>query len=261
MTYRNLLLDRPEAGIYVLTVNRPQALNALNAETLAELDAAIAAVAENDEARALLVTGAGDRAFVAGADIAEMRAMTVDAAREFSRRGMQVMRALETLPVPAIALVNGYCLGGGCEIALACDWIIASEKAVFGQPEVNLGIPPGFGGTQRLPRRIGPARALEMLITARQVKAADALAMGLVNAVCAPDALLTRGLDAARAIAAKGPIAVRLAKRAVYRGLDLDLASACAVETEAFAAAFGTADQREGMDAFLAKRPPYFIGK
>lgn len=261
MTYENVLLDRPEAGIFLLAVNRPGALNALNAATLDDLERAIAQVAADDSARALLVTGAGERAFVAGADIAEMRSISVAEAREFSRKGMRVMRSLEALPVPAIALVNGYCLGGGCELALACDWIVASDTAVFGQPEVNLGIPPGFGGTQRLPRRIGPARALELLTTGRQVKADEAHAIGLVNRVCAPAELRESGMALARMIAAKGAIAVRLAKRAVYCGLDLDLESACAVESDGFAQAFGTEDQKEGMDAFLAKRAARFTGR
>jgi enoyl-CoA hydratase len=160
-----------------------------------------------------------------------------------------------------IALVNGFALGGGCELALACDWIMAAENAVFGQPEVNLGIPPGFGGTQRLPRRIGPARALELLATARQVKAAEALAIGLVNHVCPLAELKARGLDAARTIAGKGPIAVRLVKQAVQRGGNLDLFAACALETDYFAQAFGTADRGEGMTAFLEKRPARFSGE
>jgi enoyl-CoA hydratase len=173
---------------------------------------------------------------------------------------MNVMHALEALPVPAIALVNGYALGGGCELALACDWIVAAENAVFGQPEVNLGIPPGFGGTQRLPRRIGTARALELLTTARQVKAAEALAIGLVAQICPLSELKTRGLETARAIAAKGPIAVRVTKQAVQRGANLDLLTACALETDLFAQAFGTQDRKEGMNAFLEKRRASFKG-
>src|SRR5688572_13566667 len=179
MAFNNILLEQPEAGIYLLTVNRPKALNALNAATLDDIASALKVVAMDEKARVLLVTGAGEKAFVAGADIAEMKDATIEEGRAFSEQGMQVMHALEALPVPVIALVNGYALGGGCELALACDWILAAENAVFGQPEVNLGILPGFGGTQRLPRRIGSARALEMLPTARQVKAADALAMAL----------------------------------------------------------------------------------
>ena len=258
MKFENILLEQPEAGIYLLTVNRPKALNALNAATLDEIAAAAAKIATDEGARVLLVTGAGEKAFVAGADIAEMRDATIEQARGISERGMHVMHALEALPLPVIALVNGYALGGGCELALACDWILAAENAVFGQPEVNLGIPPGFGGTQRLPRRIGPARALELLTTARQVKADEALAIGLANRVCPAAELRAAGMDLARLIASKAPAAVRLAKQAVLRGANLDLFAACALETELFAQAFATQDRREGMRAFLEKRPAKF---
>jgi enoyl-CoA hydratase len=260
MTFTSILLEQPESGIYLLTVNRPKALNALNAATLDEIAAAVAVVAKDSNARVLLVTGAGDKAFVAGADITEMKDATIEQAQEISERGMQVMHALEALPVPVIALVNGYALGGGCELALACDWILAADNAAFGQPEVNLGIPPGFGGTQRLPRRIGAARALEMLTTARQVKAAEAAAIGLANHVYPAAELRGKGLEMARLIAAKGPDAVRLAKRAVREGMNLDLFTACALETDLFARAFGTRDRREGMDAFIEKRSPRFEG-
>jgi len=182
-------------------------------------------------------------------------------AQRFSEQGMRVMHALEALPVPAIALVNGYALGGGCELAMSCDWIIASERAVFGQPEVNLGIPPGFGGTQRLARLVGRSLALELVTTARQLKADEALAIGLINRVVPAERLMEQGLEQARAIAAKAPIAVRVAKQAVRRGLDMDLANACALETSLFAVAFGTEDRSEGMAAFLEKRAPKFEGK
>ena len=259
MSFHNLLLEQPEPGIYLLTLNRPQALNALNAATLDELTRAIARVAADAGARVLLITGAGEKAFVAGADIAEMQGLSADQAQAFSAAGMRVMHALEALPVPVIALVNGYALGGGCE--LACDWIIASDRAVFGQPEVNLGIPPGFGGTQRLSRLVGRARALELVITARQLKADEAMAIGLVTRVVAAAELRETGLAAARSIAAKAPVAVRLAKQAVQRGQDLDLANACAHETSLFALAFATADQKEGMRAFVEKRAPRFSGE
>mgnify|MGYP001354209310 CR=1 FL=1 len=215
----------------------------------------------DETARVLLVTGAGDKAFVAGADIAEMQNATIEQAREFSEKGTRVMHALEALPIPAIALVNGYALGGGCELALACDWILAADNAVFGQPEVNLGIPPGFGGTQRLPRRIGPARALELLTTARQVKADEAVAIGLANHVVPASGLKAKGLEVARTIASKAPAAVRLAKQAVHRGASLDLFAACALETDLFAQAFATRDRQEGMSAFLEKRPAKFSGR
>lgn len=260
MSYQNLLLEQPEAGIFLLTVNRPKALNALNAATLEELERAIAQVAGAPGARVLLLTGGGDKAFVAGADIAEMQSLSADQALAFSQRGMRVMRALETLPLPVIALVNGYALGGGCELAMACDWIIASERAVFGQPEVSLGIPPGFGGTQRLLRLVGRARAMELVSTGRQVKAAEALAIGLACQIVAPEGLREAGMSAARAVAAKAPVALRLAKQAVQRGQDLDLDNACAYESAQFALAFATADQKEGMRAFLDKRSADFKG-
>jgi enoyl-CoA hydratase len=261
MSFKNILLEQPEAGIYLLTVNRPKALNALDAATLEEIATAVMTVAGDARARVLLVTGAGEKAFVAGADIAGMQDMSLEQAREFSEKGTRVMHSLEALPVPVIALVNGYALGGGCELALACDWILAADNALFGQPEVNLGIPPGFGGTQRLPRRVGPARALELLTTARQVKAQEAVAIGLANHVYPASELRAKGLEMARVISAKSPIAVRLAKRAVQNGLNLDLFSACALETDLFAEAFASADRKEGMRAFLDKRPARFTGK
>jgi enoyl-CoA hydratase len=171
------------------------------------------------------------------------------------------MHALEALAVPVIALVNGYALGGGNELALACDWIVASERAVFGQPEVSLGIPPGFGGTQRLTRRVGTGMALELLTTGRQVKADEALAIGLANHVVPVAGLMAKGMELARMIAAKGPVAVRLAKQAARRAPDVDIASGCALEATLFAAAFATADQKEGMAAFLEKRPAKFEGR
>jgi enoyl-CoA hydratase len=261
MNFQNILLEQPEAGIYLLRLNRPKALNALNAATLDELAQATRQVAADERARVLLVTGAGEKAFVAGADIAEMRNYTTEEARAFSEKGMGVMHALEALPMPVIALVNGYALGGGCELAMSCDWILASDRAVFGQPEVNLGIPPGFGGTQRLTRLVGRAKALELLTTARLVRADEALAIGLVNHIYPAPELQEKGLDMARTIAAKGPIAVRLAKQAAQRGQDLDLASACVLETTAFGLAFSTQDRNEGMEAFLEKRPAKFTGQ
>ncbi|HXF67405.1 MAG TPA: enoyl-CoA hydratase-related protein [Burkholderiales bacterium] len=261
MSYRNILLEQLEAGIYLLTVNRPQALNALNSATLDEIAAAAEAVAADPGVRALLVTGAGGRAFAAGADIAEMRGFTPQQAEAFSRRGSRALARLEALPVPVIALVNGYCLGGGCELALACDWILASENAVFGQPEVSLGLCAGFGGTQRLPRKIGAARALELLTTGRQVKAAEALAIGLVNRVVPAAQLLQSGLETARTVASRGPAAVRSTKEAVVRGAGLALADALALESALFGRCFATRDAAEGLGAFLEKRAARFTGE
>jgi len=261
MPYATILLEQPEPGIRLLTVNRPKSLNALDAQTLDEIGAALAAVGADPAARVLLVTGAGDKAFVAGADIAEMQSFGPAQAQAFSERGNRTFRLLETLPVPAIALVNGYALGGGCELALACDWILASERAVFGQPEVNLGVVAGFGGTQRLTRLLGRNRALELLLTGRMVKADEALRLGLANQVVTPEQLPAAGMELARTIASKGPVAVRLTKQIVHRGQDMDLVNACQQEAYAFALTCATEDQKEGMQAFLEKRPARFSGR
>ncbi|MCG8426984.1 MAG: enoyl-CoA hydratase-related protein, partial [Chromatiales bacterium] len=198
MSYENVLLEKVEDGIYKLTVNRPRAFNALNSDTLDEIYAAGEEIANTPDARVLLVTGAGSKAFVAGADISEMQSKTGLEGRTFSQRGMRAFRRLETLQIPVIAVVNGFCLGGGCELAMSCDWIIASDKAVFGQPEVNLGVTPGFGGSQRLPRLIGRAKAMELLVTGRQIKADEALSWGLVNHVYPADELMDKALETAR---------------------------------------------------------------
>jgi enoyl-CoA hydratase len=261
MTYETILLDEPEPGIWRLTVNRPKVLNALAPQVLYEMATAIARVNADAGARALLVTGAGDKAFVAGADIAAMSSMTAIEGREMALQGHATLRALELSPFPAIALVNGFALGGGCELALACDWIVASEKALFGQPEVNLGICPGFGGTQRLTRVVGKAMALELVTTGRQMKADEALRIGLVNHVVAHEKLLDKGLELARMVAARGPVAVKMCKHLVQRGQDLDLANANAMEADVFGFLCATEDRHEGMAAFLAKRPPAFKGR
>lgn len=261
MAFQNILLEQPEAGIYLLTLNRPKALNALNSAALDELAQAIAQVAADESARVLLVTGAGDKAFVAGADIAEMQNFTPEQGEAFSARGSRAFAKLDALAIPAIALVNGYALGGGCELALACDWIIAADRAAFGQPEVNLGVSAGFGGTQRLPRKIGSARAMELLVSGRQVKADEALAIGLVNQVVPAAEIMRKGLEIARLIASKGPLAVRYTKEAVMRGADMDLTEALALESSLFGRCCSTQDQQEGMRAFLEKRPAKFQGK
>jgi len=261
MSYETILLEQAEPGLWLLTVNRPKALNALSPQVLYEISVAVAEVTADERARALLVTGAGDKAFVAGADIAAMSSMTPIEGREFALKGHATLRALELAPFPVIALVNGYALGGGCELALACDWIVASEKAVFGQPEVNLGICPGFGGTQRLSRLVGKSMALELVCTGRQVKADEALRIGLANHVVAPEALMEQGLKLARMVAAKGPVAVKMSKHLIQRGQDLDLANANAMEADVFGLLCATEDKREGMDAFLAKRTPSFGGR
>jgi len=258
MEFENILLEQVETGIYKLTVNRPRSFNALNSATLDEIYAAGEQLANTPDARALLITGAGDKAFVAGADIAEMQEKSGIEGQIFSQKGMRAFRRLETLDIPVIAVVNGYCLGGGNELAMSCDWIIASEKAQFGQPEVNLGVSPGFGGSQRLPRLIGRAKAMELLVTGRQIKAGEALAWGLVNHVYAPDELMEKAIEMARLITQKGPIAVRLTKQAVQRGQDMDLDNACILESQVFGLCFSSEDQKEGMSAFLEKRAPQF---
>ncbi|MBV2096890.1 MAG: enoyl-CoA hydratase/isomerase family protein, partial [Candidatus Thiodiazotropha sp. (ex Codakia orbicularis)] len=241
--YQTLIFESIGEGVYLLTLNRPASLNALNAETFKELAHALEIVAGDSDARVLLITGAGEKAFVAGADISEMQAMTAVEAMALSQTALRVFRQLELLPIPVIALVNGYCLGGGCELALACDWIIASESAVFGQPEVNLGITPGFGGTQRLSRLIGPARAMEMIVSGRQVKADEALAWGLVNHLYPQERLMPEALAMADLIRQKGPLAIALSKQAIVRGQGLDLDSACQIESQSFGLCFSSDDQ------------------
>jgi enoyl-CoA hydratase len=253
------ILWQVEDGVGVATFNRPKVLNALDARTIEELAQVVAEV-EGGAARALVLTGAGDKAFVAGADIGAMSQMTPAAARRFAERAHGVLERLGLLPVPTLAAVNGFALGGGCEVALACDLIYASERARFGQPEVNLGIIPGFGGTQRLARRVGAMRALEMVLTGDHYDAARAKEMGLVLDVLAPERLLPFVKEQARKITGKGPLAVAQAKRAVLTGADAPLGVANELERQAFSATFATEDAREGMRAFLEKRAPAFKG-
>jgi enoyl-CoA hydratase len=261
MSFETLLLEEREPGIHLLTVNRPQALNALSPDVIDELTAAFASLQADRTVRALLVTGAGEKSFVAGADIGAMIGMTPVEAREFALKALRLMRAFEAAPFPIIALVNGYALGGGCELAMACDWIVASENAQFGQPEVNLGICPGFGGTQRLPRIVGKSMALEMCLTGKPIKAPQALSIGLANEVVPAAALVERGLALARTIVTKGPLAIAVTKHLIQHGTDLDLENALRMEADGFGFLSGTADKREGMAAFLEKRTPRFEGK
>lgn len=246
--------------VRVATVNRPDVLNALDARVVGELTALVEATAADPSVRAMVLTGAG-KAFVAGADIAAMAEMTPEQALEFAGRGHALGEMLGTLRMPVIAAVNGFALGGGCELALACDFIYASEKAKFGQPEVKLGVIPGFGGTQRLLRRVGPARALELCMTGDMIDAAEALRIGLANRVVAPDALLDEAVAAAGRASECGPLAVAKVKEVIHAGADEPLDTANQLEQEAFASLFATADQSEGMAAFLAKRPAQFQGK
>ena len=242
-----------EGPILILRLDRPQALNALNAQVLDDLDSALDAV-DLDAVRCLIFTGAGDKAFAAGADIAAMANMTEEEAAAFSRRGNEVFRRIETFPLPTIAAVSGYALGGGCELSMACDIRLCSENAVFGQPEVTLGITPGFGGTQRLMRLIGMGRAKELIFSARNVKAAEALSLGPVNAVYPHEELLPAARKLAERIARNAPIAVRACKAAMNEGIDLPMDEAVATEVREFSGCFETADQKRGMQGFLNKQ-------
>jgi len=250
-----------QGGIATLTLDRPKALNALNSQALGELKETLQALAGRDDVRALIVTGAGEKAFVAGADISELAQLSALEATRFADLGHAVMAQLEALPFPVIAAVNGFALGGGCELALACDFIYASEKAKFGLPEVSLGLIPGFGGTQRLTRLVGRARAKELIFTGDLIDAAKAKEVGLALEVLAPDQLLAHCRKVAEKVATRGPLAVRQAKRAVEFGADADLRTGNELERQAFAALFGSADQREGTKAFMEKRAPAFTGR
>ncbi len=255
------ILWRVEDGVGVVTMNRPKALNALNLATLTELARVVDAAAADPSVRALVVTGAGDKAFVAGADIAEMSTLAAVEAHRFGEAGHRAFARLEALPIPTIAAVNGFALGGGCELAMACDVIYASDKARFGQPEVNLGLIPGFGGTQRLARRVGIQRAKEIIFTGEMLDAAKAKAIGLALEVVPADGLLAYAIGQAKKMTSRAPFAVAQAKRAIEAGAGADLATGCALELEAFAALFATDDAREGMRAFLEKRAAKFQGK
>jgi enoyl-CoA hydratase len=260
MTDVPIVQSERRGAVALLTLNRPDALNALDVATLEALLVRVGEVAGDPGVRALVITGAG-RAFAAGADIAAMQSFGAPEAGAFSRLGHGAFAALEDLSVPTIAAVNGFALGGGCELALACDWILATEKARFGQPEVNLGILPGFGGTSRLVRRVGLAWAKQLVLSGETITADEALRIGLANRVFAPEALLDAALAAGESIAAKGPLAVAAAKRVMQQGQDADVRTAGALEQEAFAAGFATADRAEGMAAFLEKRDPKFEGR
>jgi len=257
--FQNLQLDQ-HGPLAVLTVQRPGALNALNADTLSELSLAVEAVIENPEIGALIITGSGDRAFVAGADISELAQLgDVYAGRELALAGQDVMQTIANLPIPVIAAVNGFALGGGLELALACDVRVASPRAKLGLPEVTLGLIPGFGGTQRLARLIGMGRALDLMLTARQVGAEEALALGLVNYVA--DDPLQKAREVAEQMVKNAPIALSLVKEAVRRGLDTSLEAGLEIEADLFGMVVATQDFREGTSAFLAKRRAEFKGE
>ncbi|MCG8471714.1 MAG: enoyl-CoA hydratase-related protein [Desulfobacterales bacterium] len=259
MAYETLLISI-ENNIATLTFNRPKALNALNGMLLTELSSALDEIAQNDDVRVLILTGAGEKAFVAGADITELATLNPLQAKLFSKKGHDVISKLQALSIPVVAAVNGFALGGGSEMALACDFIYASENAKFGLPEITLGIIPGFGGTQRLPRLIGTNRAKEMILTGNMLSATEAKEMGLVNKVTAPEALMDEVIKTASAMASKGRVPLRAAKQVVNAGLGVDLATGCAMEVDAFALCMASPDAKEGTSAFVEKRKPTFSG-
>ena len=249
----NILLEK-KGLIAVATINRPKALNALNSEVLSDLGELVETVKADADIRALVITGAGEKAFVAGADIGEMSTLTKAEGEAFGKHGNDVFRALETLPIPTIAAVNGFALGGGCELSMACDIRICADTAVFGQPETGLGITPGFGGTQRLARLVSPGMAKQLIYTAKNIKADEAYRIGLVNAVYPLDELMPAAEKLAETIAKNAPIAVRACKKAINDGLQTDMDQAIVIEEKLFGSCFETADQKEGMAAFLEKR-------
>ncbi|MFD3158205.1 short-chain-enoyl-CoA hydratase [Haloimpatiens sp. FM7330] len=256
MELKNVILEKQDK-VAIITINRPNALNALNSETLKEINVVIDDLANDDNIYAAVLTGAG-KAFVAGADIKEMKDMTTMEGRKFGILGNNVFRKLENLDKPVIAAVNGFALGGGCELSMACDIRIASAKAKFGQPESGLGITPGFGGTQRLARHVGLGMAKELIYTGKIIKADEALRVGLVNAVYEPEQLLEEAKKLANTIAGNAPIAVKLCKEAINRGMQVDIDTALRYESEVFGECFSTEDQKEGMTAFVEKRDKTF---
>ncbi len=257
----SVVATEASGGILTVTVNRPDKLNALNPEVLDALGAAFEGAARDESVRGVIVTGAGEKAFVAGADIATFQALQPVSASEYARQGQRVLDRIEAFEKPVVAAVNGFALGGGCELAMACHLRVASTKAKFGQPEVNLGLIPGFAGTQRLPRLVGRGRALELILTGDMIDAQEAWRIGLVNRVVEPDALLPACRELLGKIGARAPLAVRFAIEAVHRGLQMPLAEAQEHEASLFGLCASTEDMREGVDAFLNKRAPAFRGK
>ncbi|MFR5265610.1 short-chain-enoyl-CoA hydratase [Clostridium sp.] len=260
MELKNILVEK-DGHVAIVTLNRPKALNALNSETLEDLNKALDYLKEEKDIYSIILTGAGGKAFVAGADISEMKELNEEQGKEFGILGNKVFRKLENLNKPVIAAIPGFALGGGCELAMACDIRIASEKAKFGQPETGLGITPGFGGTQRLPRLVGEGKAKELIYTGAIIKADEALRIGLVNKVVEHDALMEESMKMAKLISANAPIAITLCKDAINRGMQVDIDKAISIEAEDFGKCFNTEDQKEGMTAFLERREKNFINK
>ncbi|MBU0984561.1 MAG: enoyl-CoA hydratase/isomerase family protein [candidate division Zixibacteria bacterium] len=257
--YKNLLIEKKDS-ILIVTINRERALNALNKDTVHELQQLINYHWTDLSLSAVILTGAGDKAFVAGADIPELADLDVRSGAELAAHGQYLMKSLQNFPLPVIAAINGFALGGGCEIAMACDIRLASEKAKFGQPEVNLGIIPGYGGTQRLPRLVGRGKAMQLILTGSIISAAEAYRIGLVDEIYPAEELMDKALEMANLIAAKGPLAVRMAKECVNRGLETTLTAGCDLEKANFGSICGTGDKNEGMEAFLEKRAAKFTG-
>lgn len=256
--FETLLLTELERGIYQLSINRPKVLNALNLNCLEEINTCLDWIESHQEVRVLLLTGTGEKAFVAGADINYMATLDAQQAESFSQYGNQTFSRFNQLSVPVIGLVNGYALGGGCELALSCDFILAAETATFAQPEVNLGILPGFGGSQRLARRVGLNFALELIMTGRNIKSPEALALGLVNHVYTADQLHQEGLKLARSLAHKSPYALASIKKLMHEGVNMPLDQALMLESQSFALTFAGNDQQLAMQAFLEKRQVSF---
>lgn len=260
MEYNNIIVTFEE-GISTITINRPKVLNVLNIETLTEIECALYEIKNGKNTQVLIFTGAGDKAFVAGADISTFPTLTPEGARDFVDLGHRVMDTIESFPVPVIAAVNGYALGGGTELAIACDLVYASESASFGLPEVSLAIIPGFGGTQRLQRLIGRHLARELVFSGEKIPAMRAKEIGLVNNVFPPSDLIPKVKEIAKTIMKRGPLAIKAAKRAMILGMDKDLRTANEIEKLCFITLVGTEDQREGAKAFLEKRRPQFKGR
>jgi len=258
--FENILFEK-RAPIAVITIHRPKVLNALNAATMEELSTALENVAADPEVRVILLTGAGEKAFVAGADISELAGLDAETGRAYARRGQEVLRCIETLGKPVIACIHGFALGGGCELAMACTLRLASEAAKLGQPEVKLGVIAGFGGTQRLPRLVGPSAALKLLLSGAIISAAEALRIGLVDEVLPSDHLMVRAEELAKEIAGNAPIAIERTLLAVDSGLDHSLEDGLAEEARHFAQCCATQDKAEGTAAFLAKRAATWTGK
>ncbi|MBC8145348.1 MAG: enoyl-CoA hydratase/isomerase family protein [bacterium] len=260
MTFETILVDRRPEGFVIITLNRPDKLNALNIKLLSEVHEVISSIASEPSIRGVIITGSGEKAFAAGADIAELNKLDATTGADYSRSGQAVFTAIEKLPVPVIAAVNGFALGGGCELAMACHIRLASERAKFGQPEVNLGIIPGFGGTQRLTRLVGPARSAEYNLTGDMIDAATAERIGLANHVYPPEQLMLKAEEMMMKIVAKGPIAIERTLRAIVEGVDLSIDHGLSLEARLFGETCGTKDFKEGTSAFLEKRPADFRG-